>query len=116
MTNPLALGSVLFFNTMIPSTNICDAGGTGWLMAVDQLNGGMPSFAPVDVNGDGVFDALDELNGTVVVGTESTGIPTESRFISNKRITADSAGNVGIDNVQPALPKQPARMSWTGLE
>jgi type IV pilus assembly protein PilY1 len=116
VTNPLALGSILFFNTMIPSTNICDAGGTGWLMAVDQLNGGMPSFAPVDVNGDGVFDALDELNGTIVVGTESTGIPTESRFISNKRITADSAGNVGIDNVQPALPKQPARMSWTGLE
>ena len=116
VTNPLALGKIVFFNTMIPSTNICDSGGSGWLMAVSQLTGGVPSFPPVDLNNDGVFNLDDTLNGTVVVGSESTALPTESRFISNKRVTADSGGGIQIDSVQPTEGKSPARMSWTSLD
>lgn len=116
VTNSLAFGSLVFFNTMIPSTTTCAAGGTGWLMAVDMLNGGAPSFQPIDINGDGNFDGLDMLGTTVSVGTKSSGIPTESRFISDKRVTANSDGSVVFENVQPSGPQSPSRMSWTGLE
>jgi type IV pilus assembly protein PilY1 len=116
VTNSVGFGHLVFFNTMIPSTTSCAAGGSGWLMAVDMLNGGAPSFQPIDVNGDGNFDGLDMVGTTVSVGTKSSGIPTESRFISDKRVTANSDGSVVFENVQPSGPQSPSRMSWTGLE
>jgi type IV pilus assembly protein PilY1 len=117
VTNSLGFGHLVFFNTMIPSTTTCAAGGTGWLMAVDMLNGGTPSFQPIDINGDGSFNTDDMVGGaSVTVGTKSSGIPTESRFISDKRITANSDGSVMFENVQPSGPQSPDRMSWTGLE
>lgn len=119
VTNPLAFGSIVFFNTVIPTTsssNMCSVGGSGWLMAVDLLTGGMPAFIPIDVNNDGVFDSNDQLASVTVVGTESNGVPAESRFISNKRVTADSTGAINIDNIQPGPPKVPARMSWSELD
>ncbi len=63
VTNSAALGHLVFFNTMIPSTTTCLSGGTGWLMAVDTLNGGTPSFQPIDVNADGAFDSNDMVGG-----------------------------------------------------
>jgi Tfp pilus tip-associated adhesin PilY1 len=86
-------------------------------MAVDMLNGGTPSFQPIDINNDGNFNTDDMVGGaSVTVGTKSSGIPTESRFISDKRITANSDGSVVFENVQPSGPQSPSRMSWTGLE
>jgi type IV pilus assembly protein PilY1 len=119
VTNPAAFGSVVFFNTVIPtvsSSNMCNVGGSGWLMAVDLRTGGAPSFIPVDVNNDGVFDAVDQLSGAMVVGTESSGVPGGDRFISNKRVTADSTGALNIDNIQWGAPRAPARMSWSELD
>jgi type IV pilus assembly protein PilY1 len=116
VTNSVAFGHLVFFNTMIPSSVTCAAGGSGWLMAVDMVNGGAPSFQPIDVNSDGAFDSSDMVGSAVSVGTRSSGIPTESRFISDKRVTANSDGSVVFENVQPSGPESPARMSWTGLE
>ena len=119
VTNPAAFGSLVFFNTVIPSvasSNMCSVGGSGWLMAVDLLTGGEPAFVPIDVNNDGVFDATDQLSGVSVVGTESSGVPAESRFISDKRVTADSTGAINIDNIQSGPPEIPSRMSWSELE
>jgi type IV pilus assembly protein PilY1 len=117
VTNPFAFGSIVFFNTMTPSSAICDDGGDGWLMAVDLFNGGVPDFQPIDVNGDGMFDINDKVGGSVTtVGTKTSGIPTESRFISNKRVTANSDGSIAFENIQHSSPFAPRRMSWTGLE
>ncbi len=118
VTSPLAFGSIVFFNTVIPSSStssMCSVGGSGWLMAVDLLTGGAPTFIPIDVNNDGVFDVSDQVGSAMVVGTESKGVPAESRFISNKRVTADSTGAIQIDNVQPTAPTPPSRMSWSEL-
>lgn len=119
VTNPTAIGSVVFFNTVIPTTsssNMCSVGGSGWLMAVDMLTGGEPAFVPIDVNNDGVFDVNDQLSGAAVVGTDSTGVPAESRFLADKRVTADSTGAITIDNVQSGPPQTPSRMSWSELK
>lgn len=37
---PSVLGGIVFYNTFIPSTSLCDYGGTGYLMAVNYTNGG----------------------------------------------------------------------------
>jgi len=120
VTSPLAFGSIVFFNTVIPTStnsNMCSVGGSGWLMAVDLLTGGEPAFIPIDVDNNGVFDASDQIASvTTVVGTQTNGVPAESRFISNKRVTADSTGAIKIDNIQPGPPRLPARMSWSELD
>jgi type IV pilus assembly protein PilY1 len=41
---PKLVNGTLFFNTFIPSSSPCDAGGTGWLMAIDYLSGFTPEF------------------------------------------------------------------------
>ena len=63
----------IIFTTLIPSSDPCSGGGTGWLMELDAINGGRFSFAPFDLNGDGAFDDQDyadtgvtDANGNVV--------------------------------------------------
>ena len=87
-------------------------------MAVDIANGGQPNFAPIDVNNDNLFSSLDadSSDSTIyAIGTQVDGIPTESRFVSDKRITVDSDKDVNIQSVQGLPPGNPARMSWTSL-
>jgi len=120
VVNPVAYGDLLFFNTMIPQTPaLCSpSNGSGWLMAVDISNGGQPDFQPIDVNGDNSFDADDAMKDDAskyAVGTKVDGIPTESRFVSNKRVTVDSDMDVNIQSVQGVKPDSPSRKSWTGL-
>jgi type IV pilus assembly protein PilY1 len=118
VVNPVTYGDLLFVNTMIPeSPQVCDnSGGIGWLMAVDIYNGGEPEFAPLDVNNDTVFNDSDgDTSSKYAVGTQINGIPTESKFVSDKRITVDSNKNVNVESVQGVPPGNPARMSWTTL-
>ena len=120
VVNPVTYGNLLFFNTMIPgSPEVCSpTDGSGWLMAVDIYNGGQPNFQPMDVNNDNAFDAQDALAGNdavFAVGTQVEGIPTESRFVSDKRITIDSDKELNIQQVQGIPNSDPSRMSWTVL-
>jgi hypothetical protein len=85
-------------------------------MAVDIYNGGEPEFAPLDVNSDTAFDNNDaNTSDKFAVGTQINGIPTESKFVSDKRITVDSNKNVNVESVQGVPPGNPSRMSWTSL-
>lgn len=65
---PKLEAGTIFFNTFIPSTSPCDAGGTGWLMTLDYLNGGLLSFPIFDTNNDGVVNANDTLVGGLQIG------------------------------------------------
>ncbi len=103
---------------MIPSTDMCSQGGSGWLMSVDQLTGGEPNFLVIDLNRDGVID--DRVGTQVPVGIATGGIPTESRFLPTGsdtiRVTTDSTGKVIARRLRPAPAENPNRMSWTGLQ
>ncbi len=112
---PHAIGKFVFFNTMIPSTNVCDAGGTGWLMSVSQFDGTDATFPIIDLNADGNFDSNDYVNSATPVGLQINSIPTESRFIGDKRVTATSLGDVRFDNIQALPPSPPSWMSWSDL-
>ncbi len=61
-------GDRLVFTSMIPDSNACSYGGTGWLMEVDALTGGRLTYSAIDVNNDGAIDSADQvlLNGNLV--------------------------------------------------
>ncbi|KAF0098754.1 MAG: Tfp pilus assembly protein tip-associated adhesin PilY1 [bacterium] len=65
---PKLEAGTIFFNTFIPSTSPCAAGGTGWLMTLDYINGGLLSFPLFDTNNDGVVNASDTLVGGLQIG------------------------------------------------
>ncbi|MEH6357815.1 MAG: PilC/PilY family type IV pilus protein [Pseudomonadales bacterium] len=116
VVNTTVLGSVLFFNTLVPSSASCSGGGYGWRMFVDTLTGGEPGFPLFDLDNDGDFS-----NDTVISGSKTVGIPAATTFIDldkNKSlgITAGSKGNLIIDpsNTHPGDRRR--RISWTHLE
>lgn len=53
VTRPVVRGEVVFFNTFVPNSDPCSAGGYGYRMAVDLETGGSPDSAVFDVDGDG---------------------------------------------------------------
>ncbi|NIR58092.1 MAG: hypothetical protein GWO02_00515, partial [Gammaproteobacteria bacterium] len=55
------LGEAVFFNTVVPDSQICGFGGSGWLMGVDLENGGELDEPAFDVNNDGVINNADYL-------------------------------------------------------
>ena len=75
---PITRGTRVIFTTLIPSTAVCDAGGTSWLMEIDAINGARLTESPFDVNGDGRFTSADMLNfgatGTTYVSGRSSTI------------------------------------------
>ena len=116
ITSPYTLGKVVWFNTFIPDVSDCDANG-GWLMVANQLNGGEPLFAVVDVDGNGVFDTHDMVDGKPVARVKVEGVPSESLFFLDLRITAteETPGVLRVEKIQSLPPSIPGRMSWTHL-
>ena len=53
--------NIAFMVTMIPAEDVCSAGGTGWLMALDAQTGSAPRFPVFDITGDNVIDSDDVL-------------------------------------------------------
>lgn len=108
ITEPILRGGSVLFTTLIPATAICEFGGTGWLMIVDNNNGGKLDLSPVDTNNDGKFDKTD----TIVSGLKSeNGIPSAPALISGAGGTLDlvamnysngSLGGTGYNEPTPA--------------
>ena len=117
ITDAVRFGDLVFFNSMIPAGGVCSYGGSGWRMALDIVNGGLPNFIPIDINNDGTFDASDKVAGNPAVGSLSQGIPAAPRFISNYRIDNDTGSKTAsAARVQPYKLIPPDRMSWTPVE
>ncbi|MCP3870341.1 MAG: hypothetical protein GY703_20065 [Gammaproteobacteria bacterium] len=118
VVSPSAIGTIVLFNTMIPSVDACSGGGDGWLMSVNQSNGGEPAFEVIDLNGDGITQGDSYVESgirRIPVGVKTRGIPTASKFLGDKRVTATSNGNIKMDSLQVMPDSAPKRMSWTNL-
>ncbi|MCF6236724.1 MAG: hypothetical protein L3J70_10205 [Gammaproteobacteria bacterium] len=81
---PLLMGDVIVFVTLIPSGNLCNPEGTGWLMELDAADGGRLQESPFDINGDGLFDDNDRVtyddvelpgSGRLIQGGAPSGTP-----------------------------------------
>ncbi|MFA0810494.1 pilus assembly protein [Microbulbifer epialgicus] len=114
VAQPARLGEVLFFNTMIPSGQVCSAGGSGWLMSVDLWNGVATSEAVVDANRDGVIDDADKgYVGRHIVDAP----PNTSGFITDEDGNVFEVNNLGnasqlAEEVKPTGGGRVGRLSW----
>lgn len=113
--DPKVRGEYVFFNTMIPETSPCSFGGSSWLMVVRQVNGGTPRSPVIDINNDFEVNEMDKTSGTAPAGVKlAGGLATESNFIGNNMVTADSTG--GLDNrLTDAGGSTKGRLSWQEL-
>lgn len=87
-------GGIAFVNTVIPKADAaCGTLVGGFELGFDPLTGGTPEVVVFDTNGDGVFDVDDNVDGLAgqvnrVAGLRfEGGVPTDSGFIENFRIT-----------------------------
>ncbi len=87
-----------FFVTLIPEDDVCSAGGTGWLMAIDATSGTAPRFPVFDIDGDNQVTGADVVgslvpgDGANPVGLGSLSIPNLPAFLFDDR-PMDLSGN-----------------------
>lgn len=128
VVDPDVRGDKVFFNTWIPDNgNACDAGGSGVLMSVTQLDGGRADNPIFDLNGD---DDVDDEDFVTSGGTDyaptgqkfTSGFPASSGFLSNKQYTPGTeggkAGNSLIETraVENLTGDGVGRLSWKELK
>lgn len=113
---PTIAGANVIFSTLIPSDDICAAGGTGWLMAVNRDTGGRRD----------VFLGIDDQPITVTIGTNGsqvevpvsgigfdTGAPTRpSTDSSGSMIVGDTSGGKEIMHIDQGGAGRSGRISW----
>lgn len=61
VTSPILRNGRVIFTTLIPITDTCIPGGTGWLMELDQYTGARLDETPFDLSGDEIVDATDQV-------------------------------------------------------
>ena len=93
---------LVYFNTVIPDTSTCDAGGKGWENVVQMSNGGSARGAQWDFNQDGSLDAGDTLAGISFAGRKTArGQPGAPKIIGNQLFSPLT------DKVKPAVAAGP---------
>ncbi len=112
VVNPKIRGKYVFYNTLIPGTELCEPEGYGWLMAVRQTDGAMSDDKVFDSNGDGVIDDNDVQAG----GLKMENIPAGSNFLGDTMYTPDDEGNVDIKKIEAGINIDSGRMSWQELQ
>lgn len=115
VVNASIRSNVIFFNTLIPNSEICGFGGSGWLMSVDIATGGAPKKTLFDSNHDGVVDYNDDINGDVAVGEKVNSIPADSSFIGDYQYTQQSDKSIGKRTLDLDEAQLEGRLSWREL-
>lgn len=139
VSQPLLRNGAVIFTTLIPSTDPCVPGGTGWLMELNAQTGARLDSSALDLNGDGKFDSGDYttiiIDGVAtkvaVTGLKSTvgiiktpaivdtGTGTEFKFLSGTSGAVQSITEKGATTPPPPAPATPAsngsRTSWKEL-
>jgi len=106
VNRPLVRGSVLIFSSLIPPTgNTCDAGGKGYINALDAFSGTSLEKPYFDANKNGTFDddKLGSGGSLVPIGSIDLGIgmPTLPTIIDHLLVVGGSSGSMGQSSVNP---------------
>lgn len=110
-------GSALIIPTIIPKSDPCEPGGSGFINALDAFTGtsvGGQSYFDLDRDGRFDDDVIPDGNGgTVPVGSVDFGIgmPTLPKPVDHVLIACGSSGNCA-DPFTPGDPVSPRRVSW----
>lgn len=65
---PKLAGKLVLFNSLIPNTSACSAGGDGWLTTLDYLTGKSPVIRVFDTNNTGTIDSSDTIVSAYKIG------------------------------------------------
>jgi type IV pilus assembly protein PilY1 len=113
---PKLINKVIFFNTLIPSSTQCSP-GTGWLMSLDYLKGGLAAHRIFDTNGSGIIDNSDTLVGGFQVGAAIGGTtfiqPSQGTVGVGVISTID--GNLKVLQINFGSGGSSGRFSWREL-
>ena len=122
---------MIFFNTVIPTEDPCEYGGTGWMMSVRIQNGGSSMTPVVDQDNNDIVDSGDTSDidlggdeGITAVGhsgkkvEDDEGLPGGPAIIGDKLFTRGSKeGEQPKDTaLAPVTDSGPVgRLSWEQL-
>ncbi|MCK4742594.1 MAG: hypothetical protein KAT25_02105 [Sulfuriflexus sp.] len=121
VSRSVVIGDIVFFNTLVPTTNGCDVGGYGYLMSVETKNGGRPDSPIINVDTSDTIDDGDFIDVGGSVDAAATGkktdqgILSEPTFLGDKRYESTSKGEIIKDNVDPGGTTSTGRFSWTEI-
>ncbi len=122
----LHFGRVIF-STIIPSTDPCTAGGTSWLIELDQKSGARLDFSVFDMNNDNLFNNSDYVNaggtmrpvsgkrGTVGITKAPAWLYAGDKAYKIQSGTDTSGANGGILVTKNKGGTKHPRMSWRQL-
>lgn len=118
VSNPRVRGIVLLFASMVPpKENTCEAGGTGYINAIDPFTGTSLANPYFDGNGDGKVDDNDRVTAAddtvVVIGSIDLGVgmPTLPTLIDKLLVVGGSKGTLGSVTMNPQ-GSSARRVSW----
>lgn len=113
VSDPAVRGDFVYFNTLIPSSDTCSAGGSGWLMAIAQGSCANPNYAIFDTDGDGDIDSDDQVAAGEVIDAP----PTSPRFLGDKQYTStgDDYDPMNIRTIEALDDGRTGRLSWQEL-
>lgn len=129
VTDPLLREGRIIFTTLIPGTDACAPGGTGWLMELNSANGGRLDET-LDLNGDGIFSSLDNggaaygaagaktssggsLSSPIVLTNPPSGPPPAGPRYSETKLAVTSAGDI-VTMKESGKPNAPE--AWRQLK
>ena len=89
VSNSILRNGRIIFTTLVPSSDVCEFGGTSWLMELDADTGSRLPFTPFDLNGDKKFSNADYV--TVNINGNDVSVP-----VSGKKSTVGVTSSPGI--------------------
>jgi|GEM_PF-3265004 len=107
------LGSVLLASSMIPSSDPCTPGGTGYLNAIDPYTGANVANLFFDANNDLIFNDSDRIGSAKrAIGSISPSInlPSDAILIGNRLVSSGTSGD--IRSLSVSNPVRNGRISW----
>lgn len=118
VSNPRVQGTVLLAASLVPpETGTCDAGGSGFINALDAFTGTSLSAPYFDINNDGNYDDEDKIadadGNLVAVGSVDLGVgmPTLPTLIEKLLVVGGSKGTLGSITMNPQGGAA-RRISW----
>ena len=119
--NPIIRDGRFIFITRTPSSAMCDAGGSSWLMELNYLTGGRLDISPFDITGDSKIDQNDIDGGQTPSGLQIIGgmvatptpIDTAAPTIEYK-VLVDTSGEIQ-SIAESKKPTYKGRISWREL-
>ena len=131
VSDAVARGDMIFFNTVIPTEDPCEYGGTGWEMLVLIKNGGSSRSPVLDTNDDGLFNNEDTRKVLLEEDSEKTdvgisgkkmeddaGLPGGPAIVGDKLFTRGSTESEKpkVTALAPVTGSAPVgRLSWEQL-